>query len=242
MQHWADPAKPAVPTADDSKVPPAAPPADAKAAPEKPAEPAKPESKPAPKAEPVKIEIKIPEKLPDGVTIDKEVVEAFGKVAGELGLTQAQADGIVAMQLAQAERQAKAGVAARATAEATAAAERVVAIEKQRNDGIATLKVDPVFGGEKFQETLQAAGRALGKFGGEGRKDVDALMGALKAAGLDFEPALLRICARVDSVMLDDTTASRIGAAPAQDKTPTNGSPIQRMAASYPSSYPPPAE
>lgn len=125
-------------------------------------------------------------KFPEGVQVDKAAVETFTKLAGELKLDSAGAQKVVDLYASMASEQNKA-------AEAQFAAANKAWAE--------TIKKDPEIGGEKLPASLEAARRAVHKFGGPD------LAKAIDAMGLGNHPVLVKAFAKVGLAMAEDRIA-----------------------------------
>ena len=131
--------------------------------------------------------------LPDGMSVDGEMLAAFTPIAQELGLTQDQAQRLVDMY---AERIGAAG-----DSQHTA----WVDMQAQWQDEV---RGDAEIGGGKLDESLALARHAvieLGRDAGGGRGDgANALLQALEDSGLGNHPAVIRAFARAGRLLADD--------------------------------------
>jgi hypothetical protein len=146
---------------------------------------------PAPKETP-KDEFEI--KFGEGVQVDPEVLGSFKTIAKEAGLK-----GEHAQKLADLAAKNMEGVL-KAQQDQWA---------KQREAWANEIKADKDFGGQKFNETVERAKRALGKFGEAG------LVEFLDQTGYGDNPALIRLLARVDRALGEDKVLD--GAPPEKD-------------------------
>lgn len=149
---------------------------------EQPSESGNPESEPQEKkAEPADV---VPEqydfKAPDGMEFDAEVIGAYAEAAKEAGLSQEKAD-IILGKLApvMAERQAQ---AMREVSEAWKA----------------QAQEDKEFGGEKLNENLGLANKALKEFG------TPELVELLNKSGLGNNPEVIRFMYRAGKAISQD--------------------------------------
>lgn len=130
-----------------------------------------------------------PFSAPDGVTLDQELVGEFSTAAKELNLSQEKAQKLVDFGPKIMQR-------------------FVEAQSKQwgeiREGWVNDLKADKEFGGEKLNETVQRAKRALSKFGDE--KLVKLLLPPSKGGtGFGDNDALIRLLAKVDKATSEDS-------------------------------------
>jgi len=88
-------------------------------------------------------------------------------------------------------------------------------MEKTRTANLEALKGDPEFGGAKFDRTVANAKSALQQFGGE---EVSKLFVKF---GIDKDPGLTKMFARIRSAIAEDDTSSRAPRpAPDEPRTP----------------------
>lgn len=106
-------------------------------------------------------------KMPEGVELDKAAADEFSTVAKELKLDNATAQKIADVGAKMAQRQAEQHA-------------KLVA------SWVEQIKTDPTIGGDKFDENLAVARRALDEFGSPELKDV------LNASGLGNHPAVVK--------------------------------------------------
>jgi len=141
--------------------------------------------------------------LPAGMTIDQEMLDGFTEVAKASGLTSENASAVAAWY-----------------------GEQIAATEKAQKDEwsrtnqewMETLKVDPEFGGQKFDATVAQAKAALVKFGGA------ELSTALETAGISNLPPLVRAFARIGAAIAEDTSdGSKGGGPPSASNQPDFG-------------------
>ena len=146
-----------------------------------PAEEAKPEDKPAERAAPDAYEFT----APDGVALDKELTAEFEGLARELNMPQAEAQQLV-------ERMAP-------KMQARMQAAQVELLAKARAEWSEQLAADPEIGGDKQQQALATAAKALGAFGS------DPLRALLKDSGLQGHPEVVRFFVNVGKGMGEDS-------------------------------------
>jgi hypothetical protein len=123
-------------------------------------------------------------KFPEGVEVDPDTVGELGNVAKELGLTQEQAQRIADLGAKQSERWVE---AQKQIMEAT---------EKQWVDEV---RSDKEFGGDKLDENLAVAVKALDKFGSP------ELTQFLKESRLGNHPEMFRLAVRIGKAIADDS-------------------------------------
>lgn len=127
---------------------------------------------------------KVPEKYefksPEGQEFDTEVIGAFSEVAKELGLSQDDAQKVVDKMAAKlAERQQG-------------------TIESIHNEWVESAKVDKEFGGDKLNENLATAKKALDQFG------TPELRTLLNESGLGNNPEVIRFMYRAGKAISED--------------------------------------
>lgn len=116
--------------------------------------------------------------LPDGVEVDEAAAEQFKELARDLNLTQEQAQKLVDLQASRVQAQAEAW-------------------DKQLSDWADGARADKEFGGDKFDENIAVAKKALDKFGTpELRETLDA--------GYGNHPEVIRLLYRVGKAISDD--------------------------------------
>jgi hypothetical protein len=199
----------ATPNADTTVVTPAAAPAAAVVAPaadDAAAVAAAAAAKPVEPAAPAKAEadakpaVGAPEKyadftVPEGVTLDPELLGEFSAAAKELGLSQENAQKLVAMGAKITQKNA-------GEVEAT--------VEKAKAEWAEQSKTDKEFGGDKFEANLADARTTFQTFG------TPELGKLLEDSGLDRHPEMLRWALKVSKAISPDKLAhGRQSAAPA---------------------------
>jgi hypothetical protein len=128
-------------------------------------------------------------KLPEGVKADAKLLGAFSELAKAHQIPADKAQALVT----QVMEMFKSGDEARTQAMADSWAE-------QRKEWVEGLKTDKEFGGTKFPVTVEAANRALRKFGD------DQLVADLQEYGIGDHAGLIRLLARVDAATREDST------------------------------------
>ena len=117
---------------------------------------------------------------PDGVTLDPAMVKEFLPVAKELGLTQAQAQKLVDLQVELSNRHTH---------------QQAETIRSWRD----SLVSDKEFGGDKYDANLTIAQRALNTIGTQELKD------ALIHTGMGNHPEIMRLFYRIGCKMQEDS-------------------------------------
>lgn len=166
-------------------------------------QPADDKGKPGQSANAGELEIKLPEKLPEGVTVNEAALSWFKGVAKEIGLNSENASKFAAKYLERAAEEAKG---------------HEDAWRKQGNDWHEQLKADKAFGGENFKKNVDAAQKAVKWAFGE---EAGAMMAELSARGLDNFPFFVRLAAKFGGALAEDDSAggARGGAAPTDEQT-----------------------
>lgn len=134
-------------------------------------------------------------KMPEGVTLDEELVGELGKAAKELNLSQEQAQKVADLGAKQAAK-------LKTTLEAT--------IAKARTEWADAARADKEIGGDKFNENLGFAKKAMDQFA------TPEMRAILNQSGLGNHPEMIRCFHRVGKAMAEDKFVS--GAAPGADK------------------------
>lgn len=170
------PAGGATPPASDPAAPPSQPPAaDPAQAPQQP-----PAEKPAEPPAPVVPEAYAFANLPEGYSISEEQMAAFSPVLKELGLTQEQADKLVAFD------------AQRSLAAQEASQQQAVEFRnKQVGEWETALRGDAEFGGANFDANVAIAQQALAAYG------TPELSAMLSESGLGTHPEVVRFFHKV---------------------------------------------
>lgn len=144
------------------------------------------EEKPVADADKVPEDGKYALAMPEGVTVDQELLDALGPEFKELGLTNAQAqklaDKFIASQQAKAEKQGETWAGT---------------IGKWADDA----KADKEMGGVKWDGTVAASRRAVDTLG------TPALKEYLNSSGGGNHPELIRFMAKVGSMIKEDSPA-----------------------------------
>lgn len=142
----------------------------------------------------------------------------FKKFASDQGFTAAQVEALLKFDTETAKK---------LSPKMQAQAQQVQAerLEAMRTKDVETLKADKVFGGEKYQATVDASKSAMTQFFGE---DGSAL---LRASGLDNHPAIVKGLARVRAAIGEDKGAAPPGTAPTPKAVPKSS--IARGAGIY---------
>lgn len=131
----------------------------------------------------------VPEKYqftaPEGFegALDEAALESFEPVARELGLTQEQADKLVALHAQNLQQAGEKAQQAHA---------------QQMETWTNELRNDPEFGGPAFDTNVKAAQKAVAQFGSPGLKE------ALEESGLGNHPELVRTFAMIGKAISED--------------------------------------
>ena len=115
--------------------------------------------------------------VPEGYTLNDELLGSFTEKAKAANLTQAQAQDFLDMAVNSSKISAE---------------QATIDFAKTREDWIDSVKADPDFGGAKFNETKQRAVRAMSKFGSP------ALKTWFAQTGIGDQPELIKAFARMD--------------------------------------------
>lgn len=118
---------------------------------------------------------------PEGATYEKEFIDAYSEAAKELDLTQEGAQKLLDKVAPVVRKQ------------------QVEQIEAVRNQWTESSKADKEFGGDKLDENLAVAKKALDQFG------TPELTQFMKETGLGNHPELIRLFYRVGKNLNEDT-------------------------------------
>jgi hypothetical protein len=140
--------------------------------------------------------------LPEGVTMDEALLESALPLFKELNLTQDQAQKLINLQ---AER-VQAGIT-----------EQTEAFDQLMNGWREQSKNDKEFGGEKFDESIAVAQRAMDKFGTPELKDL------MNDHGVGNHPEMIRFMYKVGRLTTEDNPGGQ------SNPVSTEASRIQRM-------------
>jgi len=132
---------------------------------------------------------------PEGVELDKEMLGKFTGIAKALNLPQVGAQKLVDLAAEHTKNIVQ---------------QQQVRWSEIRQEWVNELKADKEFGGEKFNETIVGAKRALGKFGSP------KMVEFLESTGYGDNAELIRFMARVDKATREDRAidGGPAGAAP----------------------------
>lgn len=130
------------------------------------------------------VKVTLPDKLPDGVAVDKDFVSAFEAQAQAVGLDSDEASGLVTWYLEQ-EGQRIAKVAQD--------------LKQWSDEQYDLLKNDSEFGGKNFDESRAAVQKALQRFG-----KPYGLVERLEALHLDNDPAIIKTLAAIGRAISED--------------------------------------
>lgn len=137
-------------------------------------------------------------KMPDGVEVDTAMLAEFQPVAKELNLDQAGAQKLVDLYT-------------KASAQMAERQQKVWADTQDK--WVADAKADKEYGGEKFNENVAIAKKAIDAFGTPELKE------ALAATGAGNHPEFIRFCMRVGKGLAEDKFVSA-GSASAGKRDP----------------------
>lgn len=137
-------------------------------------------------------ESEVPEKYdfkpPEGMEFDEETINLYAEAAKEAGLSQEKADiilGKIAPHLAQ---------------------QQIKAVEKASAEWEAASRADPEFGGDKLNENLSVAAKAIEQFA------TPELKTLLNESRLGNNPEVIRLFYRVGKAISEDGFVSAAGA------------------------------
>jgi hypothetical protein len=123
-------------------------------------------------------------KFDEGKTVDAGILDVYSEVAKELNLTQDAAQKMLSKIAPVIEGQ------------------QLQRIEAVKNEWTQASVTDKEFGGDKLQENLQVAEKALSQFG------TDQLRALLKQSGLANNPEVIRFMYRAGRQLSEDTVVS----------------------------------
>lgn len=178
---------PAAPATPPAAV--ATPPAEGQpAAPQGEGQPAAPTGEQQPQGEPAQPQgeaqpIDFDSLVPEGAVIDEQTATDFKAVAKELNMTQDQAKTLIGLQARLYQSQAEAQ-------------------QQQVETWANQVREDREIGGEKLQQNLTVAQKAIREFGDE------SLVSLLNESGLGNHPALVRFALKVGKALGSDTFVS----------------------------------
>ena len=115
--------------------------------------------------------------FPDGAQVDMEIVTEYAELAKSLGLTQEQAQGQIGFYQKVQEQ----------------------LIAKVSQQWAETSKADKEFGGDKFDENLAIASKAIDAFA------TPELKGLLNSTGLGNNPDMIRVFYRAGLLLKEDS-------------------------------------
>jgi hypothetical protein len=130
------------------------------------------------------IKIVLPEKLPDGVTVDQDFIGRFEEWAGKNGYTSDEANALVGWYIEQ---------------QGVAAEQSVRALREWSDQQYDQLTKDPDFGGQKLAASKAAVQRAVHRFG-----KAYGLSERLESLGLQNDPAIIKTLAAIGKALGED--------------------------------------
>ena len=120
-------------------------------------------------------------KLPEGVEIDKTMLEGVKAQFKEAGYTQEQAQKAIDLHIKGLQEQQEIFI-------------------QERKNWVAELKADKEFGGDKFDTTAKGAQLALRKFDADGK-----MLDLLETSGFGDHPGVIKFLARIHAAMGEDS-------------------------------------
>jgi len=123
-------------------------------------------------------------KVPDGMLVDKEMLNRFAPLAKELGLNQAAAQKLIDLYSAQ-----MGGLQSRQQA----------AVQEARKEWVGKAMNDPEYGGARLEANLKQANQALKQVA------TDEFMGLLEQTGLGDHPEVIRVFYRLSKMIGEDS-------------------------------------
>jgi hypothetical protein len=137
------------------------------------------------------VKVQLPDKLPDGVTVDQDFVAGFETEAAKAGLDSAKASSLVSWYLGQ---------------QAAQNAKVAQDIERWSAEHSQALAKDPEYGGPKLAESRAALQRCLSRF--DPKSELKAV---LMEFHLDNHPAVCKALAAVGRALAEDKMATEGG-------------------------------
>lgn len=125
--------------------------------------------------------------VPEGFTVDPAVLDEFADKIRDMGLSQAQAQELVDLQV----RTGQAQLAEHA---------------RIREAWVSELKVDPEYGGAAFERTVRDARTVMRRFDADGQ-----VLDVLVNSGFGDNPAIIKMLARIKRSMSEDQFVSERG-------------------------------
>ena len=134
-----------------------------------------------PQGAPEAYEFKNPEGMPEGSEIDSQIHDAYSEAARELDLPQDKAQGMFDKVMSTLHRRG------------------LEHQEQQRDKWAKEAREDADFGGDKLEENLGVAKKALDQFGSDGLRDL-----LESSAGLGNHPEVIRFMVKVGQALSED--------------------------------------
>ena len=134
-----------------------------------------------PQGAPETYEFKTPEGLPEGIEVDSQILDAYSEAAREADLSQDKAQGMFDKVMSTLHRRG------------------FEEQERQSNEWIKEAKADPDFGGDKLEENLGIAKKAVNEFGSDGLRDL-----LESRTGLGNHPEVIRFMVKVGRALSED--------------------------------------
>ena len=126
-------------------------------------------------------DFKNPEGLPEGADVDQKILDAYSEAARGADLPQDKAQGMFDKVMTSLHERG------------------LEAQEEQRNEWAKQAQADPDFGGDKLDENLGIAKKAIEQFGSEGLRDL-----LDSSTGLGNHPELIRFMVGVGKALSED--------------------------------------
>jgi hypothetical protein len=133
---------------------------------------------------PAPVKVTLPDRLPAGVSVDKDFVAGFETEAAKVGLDSSKASALVAWYLDR---------------EATQAAKVTQDLERWSTENQAALAKDPEYGGTKLDESRAAVQRCLSRF--DPKAELKALLSDFH---LDNHPVVCKALASIGRALAED--------------------------------------
>ncbi len=184
------------------------------------------ETAPAVAAEEVKVELPAYEdfKLPENIQLEKEPLDAFTKILGEIETGKLDHKGM------QEKGQALIDLAAKSTLDSI---NRLNDSYVQIHQGnvkarVTALKADPVMGGENFEDTMTMLQSTVAEYGGTEQQIAD-FRKEVTESGLGASPAVCRLIYNMQQKIDKYTKETSGNIVPGQKPAPTKVKPYQQF-------------
>jgi hypothetical protein len=137
--------------------------------------------------------------LPEGVTLDSELLKAASTLFSDSGLSQEQAQKFVDLAVSREKAQAEASLRAFVDLQAK---------------WVSEIKADPEIGGDRLEATIASAARAIDRLA------IPGLREALDLTGGGNNPAIVRAFARIGQMISEDRFRPGNGVPPTAARSP----------------------